>query len=194
MFPAGAHTERCLFCRAYGSISESTCRRVTGSMYSKIHLISFQKLHCSLAEATRRKQLKTTYFMLCSTSNTKCHRENNRIALHSVTCSRWEDAEYGFGSIRASKCHHADWCDKVITRSQSTIHLDLWTLWSCITTELITLLTCCSTPDKRHWLHLKAAQPETATTHPSFVSSRVLMNKKPSYFTHPPAGAVSSPL
>lgn len=42
----GPHSERCLFCGAYGSISESTRRRVTGCVHSKFisfHFISFRK-------------------------------------------------------------------------------------------------------------------------------------------------------
>lgn len=147
----GPHSERCLFCRAYGSISESTCRRVTGCMYSKIHLISFQKLHCSLAEATQRKHLKTTYFIVCSISNTECHWENNWILLYCVNCSHWEhqinkkkkkgggrrwnvNAHYSFGSIGASECHHADWFDKVIKKSFSagkSLDRSQWLIWDC---------------------------------------------------------------
>lgn len=63
MFPAGAHTlNACLFCGAYGSISESTRRRVTGCMSSKILLISFQRRRSSLAEATPSERVKSTYF------------------------------------------------------------------------------------------------------------------------------------
>lgn len=65
MFPAGAHTlNACLFCGAYGSISESTRRRVTGCVSSKILLISFQRRRSSLAEATPSERVKSTYFTL----------------------------------------------------------------------------------------------------------------------------------
>lgn len=62
VFPAGAHTlNACLFCGAYGSISESTRRRVTGCVSSKILLISFQRRRSSLAEATPSERVKSTY-------------------------------------------------------------------------------------------------------------------------------------
>ncbi len=120
----GPHSERCLFCGAYGSISESTRRRVTGCMYSKIHLISFQKPHCSLAEATPSKRVKSTYFfsslILRSTSNTAdmfwvlLIEELNPISLFQLIWKRVSDkhrmwnvnAECSFGSIGASNSHN----------------------------------------------------------------------------------------
>lgn len=75
MFPARAHTLNAVY---FAELMAAALNQHVGGWRAactpKIHLISFQKLHCSLAEATPSKSVKNTNFftglILCSTSNT----------------------------------------------------------------------------------------------------------------------------